>query len=414
MQLINSSDKPRNSILAFTYVLLTAVSCLSIYDVNTLTKLKAAHVLFIGIALLHFMLFFRTENLKTLWSFLWRHGLFLIVLLDLSLFIYLLKGSPTSLIKLGIVKVFYQFLTLFVGLSAVYLFGEKAVDYTFWGFVLFNTISIFLSLKECGISGAVWSINKFLTTGGDADGFMKRLELHDATFAFGLFLIYYFMTGVRNHKKKFFTGMFFFAIGYKRIGIAAMAVAMMVSWYLKKLKPSQAKRMGRLGMFAFFVMGASCVVMIRSELFEYIMNELNINMMGRQNLFAYIKDFYVLSPRFIGNGFESVRSILASAGDVKVNNTYISRMAAIHSDYLRMYIELGFWGFLFWEWFLFLFMPKQMWKFGKSTFIAYVACTVYVAITYFTDNTAMFFLVSVVYRMIPLQVAVQERRGISE
>jgi toxin CptA len=81
-------------------------------------------------------------------------------------------------------------------------------------------------------------------------------------------------------------------------------------------------------------------------------------------------------------------------------------MSAIHSDYLRMYIELGFWGFVFWEWYTFLFMPKQMMRFGKNTFIAYTACTTYLAFTYFTDNTVMFFLVSVVYRLIPLCVAV--------
>ena len=396
--------------MAIVYILLTMISCLSIYDVNTMTKFKAAHVLFICLAILHFMLFFRTQRLKTIWFFCKQYSLFLIILLDLTLFIYVAVGASQEIIKLGITKIFYQFLTVFVGLSAIYMFGRKAVDYTFWGFVLFNLTCIFLSLREFGVDGAIWSINKFLTTGGDADGFMKRLELHDGTFAFGMFLIYYFMVGIKEHKKEFFIGLFFFATGYKRIGMAGCALAIIVAATLKKMNKKNAVRIGRTIMIIYAILGAVCVVTIRTGIFQYVMNELNINMMGRENLFAYIDKFYFISPRFLGHGFESIRSILASAGDVKVNFTYVSRMAAIHSDYLRMYIELGFWGFLFWEWFLFLYMPSKTAEIGKLTFISYVACTVYLATTYFTDNTAMYFLVSVVYRLIPVQFAVLEAK----
>ena len=395
-----------NKTLKYIYILLTAISCLSIYKSVEWTKLKLAHVLFIIMALLHFMLFFKTKHLKTLWGFLWRYSLFLIGLLDITLFIYVARGSDIALIKLGIVKIIYQFITVFVGISAVYLFGRKAVDYTFWGYVLFNTISIVLALKECGISGAAWSINKFISTGGDADGFMKRLELHDGTFAFGLLLIYYYFAGIKTHKKEFFTGLFFFVIGYKRIGIAGVLLAFVTVSLLKHMSKNAAYAAGRIILFLFAAAGFLCVIWIHDGIFQNLMDELHIDMMGRQNLFEYIKQFYFISPKFIGNGFESIRFILAQAGDVKINNTYISRMSAIHSDYLRMYIELGFCGFVFWEWYTFLFMPKQMMRFGKNTFIAYTACTAYLAFTYFTDNTVMFFLVSVVYRLIPLCVAV--------
>ena len=400
--------KNENGFLKWTYILLTALSCLSIFRSAEWTKLKLAHVLFIAIAMLHFALFFKTKHIKTLWKFLWRYGFLLIVILDLSFFINIARGSETALIKLGTVKIVYQFITVFVGLSAVYLFEDKAVDYTFWGYVLFNSVSILLAFKECGLSEAIVSINEFITTGGEAHGFMKYLELHDGTFAFGIFLLYYFIQGIKEHKKEFLVGTFFFAIGYKRIGIGGLFLAMIVASVLKKVRWSTAKTLGKLTLLTFFIAGIVCVVTIRSGLFEYVMHSLSIDMHSRENLFAYIKDFYDISPRFIGHGFESIRSILASAGDIKVNNTYISRMAAIHSDYLRMYIELGFWGFLFWEWYLFLFMPAQMSRIGRLTFISYVACTVYLATTYFTDNTAMFFLTSVAYKLIPVQFAVIE------
>lgn len=399
-----------NSVLKWVYIWLTAISCLSIYKSTEWTKLKLASVLFIVIALLHFMLYFKSKHIKTLWGFLWRYSIFLIILLDISLFINVITESDISLIKSGVVKIFYQFLTVFVAISAVYVFEDKAVDYTFWGFALFNFLAILIALSECGINGAVWSIQKFVTTGGDADGFMKRLELHDATFAFGLFLIHYFVAGIKTHKAQFLIGLFFFVIGFKRIGLGGLVLAILLSEIMKTMKEPNAVVFGRVVMLAFAIAGAGCVIMIRSGLFEYIMNELNIDMMGRQNLFKYIENFYELSPRFIGHGFESIRYILSQAGNVKVNNTYIARMSAIHSDYLRMYIELGFWGFAFWEWYTFVFMPKEMTKFSFQAFVVYVACTAYLAFTYFTDNTAMFFLVSVAYRMIPPGMAVTSRK----
>lgn len=415
-----SAVKPRetketknNKFLKYTYIFLTMVSCLSIYDIERWTKLKLAHVLFIVIAFLHFFLVFKTDKLKQLWGLVWRYALFLFGLLLISITINIITQSDTAMISQGIIKIAYQFISVFAALCALYLFEDKAVDYTFWGFVLFNTLAIFLSLKEHGISGAIWSIQKFLTTGGDADGFMKRLELHDATFTFGLFLIYYFIKGPKTHMKEFIVCAFFFAIGYKRIGMAAAAVAMFLVVVLRKVNQKNAVTIGKIAMAVFLAAGFGHVVLIRTGIFQEIMDALHIDMMGRQNLFEYIENFYTISPKFAGHGFDSIRIILSRAGDVKVNNTYISRMGAIHSDYLRMYIELGFWGFFFWGWYLFIFMPGQMAKMNFKAFLAYAACTLYLAITYFTDNTAMFFMVTMVYKMIPGEFVIsKEKRNV--
>ena len=398
-----------NKVLKYIYIVLTAISCLSIYDIDNWTKLKLAHVLFIGISFLHFFLIFKTAKLKQLWALIWRYSIFLIGLLIISMIINIITQADTGTIGQGIIKIAYQFIAVFAAISALYMFEERAVDYTFWGFALFNFICILLALKTHGISDSLWSIRKFISGGGDADGFMKKLELHDATFAFGLFIIYYVIKGIRTHKKEMLTGLFFFAIGYKRIGIAALAVSVLLIILLKKVSFQTAKVIGRIALAAFLIAGFAHVILIRTGIFEEIMNALDIDMMGRQNLFKYIESFYTISPKFVGHGFDSIRIILSRAGDVKVNNTYIARMGAIHSDYLRMYIELGFWGFLFWGWYMFIFMPKEMTKFGANAFIAYAACTLYLAITYFTDNTAMFFLVTIVYKLIPGEFVVVER-----
>lgn len=406
-----NASRVSKAYLVISYIVLTAISCLSIYRSPDWTKLKLAHVLFLCLAFVHLALFFKTANMRTLLDVLKKYSVWIVVLTLLTLFIYVVQTSSISTIKTGLEKLGFQMITVLVAVSAVYLFEEKAVDYTFWGFVLFNTLSILLAFKDTGsMSDVIWSINKFITGGGDADGFMKRLELHDATFSFGLFLIYYILDGVKKNGWKFAICVFFYVIGFKRIGMAGCALASLVGVFLKHLDKRDAIRIGRVILAAFCIVGFLNVVIIRSGLFTYLMNLFDIDLMGRQNLYIYIEKFYQISPTFIGHGFESIKDILAMAGDLKVNETHIARMTAIHGDYLRMYIELGFWGFWIWELYFFVWLPRQFEGFSKLTYIAYVACTIYVAITYFTDNTVMFFLLSLVYRMVPLQFAVREER----
>lgn len=399
--------------LGWTYILLTMISCLSIYDSSRLTKLKAAHILFIGIAFVHLALSFKRENIKVSWDFLKKYSLYLAILADVSFFIFTANHSETALVKTGTIKVIYQVITVLTAVGAVYLFGERAVDYTFYGFVAFNLLSILLAAKDTGSVGEIFSsIQHFITSGGDARGFMKHLELHDATFSFGIFLIHYFMCNLRNKsvRKHFYVAAAFFLLGYKRIGIGAALFSILIYIVLLNGSKSRAVAFGRVFLWGFMISGFLFVVMVRYGVFQEIMNELRIDMSGRQNLYEYMQNFYSISPLFRGYGLESIKFILAQAGDLKVNETYIARLSAVHNDYLRMYVEMGFWGFLLWEGYMFVWLPEKLKHYGKETYISYVAVTLYLAFTYFTDNTAMFFLVSIVYRLVPMFFALRERK----
>ena len=403
----------KNTFLKWIYIFLTMISCLSIYDSSRLTKLKAAHVLFIGIVFVHLCIIFKRKYIPELFDLLKKYSLYLLILIDISFIIFVINQTEPSLVKTGTVKVLYQVITVLAALGAIYLFDNKSVDYTFYGFVAFNLLAILLAAKDTGsISQIISDTSYFLTSGGDAKGFMKHLELHDATFSFGIFLIHYFLEGLKDghNRNCFFIAALFFFMGFKRIGIAAAALAIILIMILSNSKNKTALYLGRCAMWTFAIAGFGYIVFVRAGLFEYVMNELNIDMSGRENLYHYMESFYNISPTFTGYGLESIKDILASAGDIKVNNTYISRLSAVHNDFLRMYVELGFWGFLLWEWYIFIWLPERLKEYGKKCYISYIAITTYLAFTYFTDNTAMYFLVTIVYRLVPAYFAVSSTK----
>lgn len=394
--------------MKYVYIVTSILSCFSIYG-SFPSSLKIASALFVGIAMIDFMLHFKTDNLKTIGEFFVEYSKYIIIMLLVSLIVYINDLSATSLIIRGFEKIFYQVLTILVALFAVYEFKDEAVDYTYKSFAIFNFLCMILALKDTGnMSQVVADIQYFLTSGGDAVGYMKMLELHEVTFCFGLFIIYYLVESPKKNWKKIAISMFFFLVGMKRAGLLGLGGAMFY-WLLVK-NNKQKKTITSILMWGFVIFSFGYVMFVRSGAFVALMNELDIDLMGRQNLYQYIEDFYTVSPFFTGHGFESIKEILAAAGDIKVNETLISKLTALHNDYLAMYIQMGFFGFFAWMWYRFVDITNFCWKYGEKAFISCTMCSVYAGITYMTDNTAMYFYMVMMGWMIPLAFAVVQKK----
>ncbi len=394
----------------YIYILFTTLACLSTYQLSY-TKFKAALILFVGLTVIDFAVRFKTKRLKFIGSFFLEYSKYIWILLVVSLLIYVTNTSDKSLIVRGGTKIFYQILTIFIAICAIYEFEDKAVLYTFYGFAIFNFIALFLALKDTGsISQAISDIIYFVTSMGDARGYMRHLELSEATFTFGLFAIFFVVDGLKDKKnrKRLFISLFFFYTGFKRIGWFGMILSVFLYYITKWLSDKHLKLIVKVILYGFVAFGFGYVVFVRSGLFVQTMNELKIDMMGRQNLYQYIEDYYVINPLFLGHGFESIRAILASAGDLKVNDTLISKLTALHNDYLAMYIQMGFFGFLAWEYYKFVDSPSFCWKYGRKSFMVMAMANIYMGITYMTDNSAMYFLPTILLWMLPMHFAIKD------
>ena len=351
------------------------------------TKLKGGIIPFIFLAAIDFCFRFRLDNAKTLWAFLKKYAQYILLLTIVSLVVYVSDTSDTAL----------------------YEFREKAPLYTYQGLVLANGFMVLVAAKETGsVSQIVADFRYFLTSGFDAQGFMRILELHEDTFAFGVLMVWFMLDGIKKNKWKLLVCMFFFFLGFKRIGMFGIFVAAALYLLTRKLSDDSLKKVLMSVMIAMMAYGFLYVWFVRSGGFVKLMDELNIDLMGRQNLYKFIEDYYVISPLFMGHGFESIEHILKGAGDIKVANTYISRMSALHCDYLAMYIQMGFLGYIAWMYYRFIDVTRFCGKHGRKAMLAWTLSMIYLGITYMTDNTSMYFLPCMVQWMIPLAFAVQE------
>lgn len=401
--------------LTFTDRFLRDVYIIAIFGIGlsargaSYTKLKGGIIPFIFLALIDFCIRFRTDHWRMLAAFLRKYAQYILLLTTVSLVVYVTDTSDTALIMRGMQKVFYQILTVLGAVCAVYEFREKAPLYTYQGLVLANGFMILVAAKETGsVSQIVADFKYFLTSGFDAQGFMRILELHEDTFAFGVLMVWFMLDGIKKNKWKLLVCMFFFFLGFKRIGMFGIVVAAALYLLTRKLSDDSLKKLMMGIMIVMIVYGFLYVWFVRSGGFVKLMDELNIDLMGRQNLYKFIEDYYVISPLFMGHGFESIEHILKGAGDIKVANTYISRMSALHCDYLAMYIQMGFLGYIAWMYYRFIDVTRFCEKYGRKAMLAWSLSMIYLGITYMTDNTSMYFLPCMVQWMIPLAFAIQK------
>lgn len=397
--------RARERFLGLVYTLCIFCVGISAFGLD-FTKYKAAVIVFIFLAFLDVCFFFDGDRLRTISGFLLEYMKYILLIVITTLVVYSLDTADSALMARGFTKVFYQTLTVLGAVCAAYAFGKQAVVLTYYGLVLANTAGIVRAFVKTGsVSQCMSDFRYFLTSGFDAVGFMKYLELHEDTFVFGLLIIFFMVDDWKKNRWKILVSFFFFFLGYKRIGMIGLVAAILFYVLMRKEKMGVLKASGLVMMLAILVYGISYVVIVRSGLFVRICTELGVDLMGRQNLYRYIKDYYHISPAFMGHGFGCIEYILGHAGDIKVNNTYISRMTALHCDYLAMYIQMGMIGFLLWEICRFVDIPLSCSRYGKECYLSALLTTLYLGITYMTDNTALYFLVCMVQFLIPAAFA---------
>ena len=108
-----------------------------------------------------------------------------------------------------------------------------------------------------------------------------------------------------------------------------------------------------------------------------------------------------LSPLYFGWGFSSVSRVIEHMDPLEVK--WMVVVKGLHSDILKQYIELGFWGFVYWIYYELVYIPNKLFKlFGKRSSFAYTILIIYAFITYWTDNTEGYFLFQSALFIIPL------------
>lgn len=288
-----------------------------------------------------------------------------------------------------------------------YYFGKKSIDYLFYaGCISYFIGSILGLIVQYGING-ILTYTQSLISGVDSSANFI-MEVHDLTFAMGLFLLYYLFfedKNTKHHYKKVIISALLIFLGLKRIEVLALIVAILIYFALLKWGKKITFRAVVLTI-VFLIINLGFVYIIDSGILEQLVNIYNINTSGRLDLYTYAKQYFKWSPTFPGLGFTYFSKLFGdlSTSGFRINGYGVAH--GIHSNVLVQYIENGFVVFCLWIIYSFYFKTKRLYK--KCSIVSaesYLLLTVFVFILYLTDNCFKYPNTQMVYFLIPLALA---------
>lgn len=328
---------------------------------------------------------------------------FIILVWSVGLWVY--RQEPLSLIMRGSSLVVYQLLLLAMLISAGAMFGKQAIEYTAMGFILANSLILLDVMRRMGVGSTITGMMQFLMSVGSNDNAISvNLEVQDVTFGIGILLVYYLVDGQDEHWRWFYVAAltFYLFMGFKRILFPAIALAVAYCFLMKRLRPkSQIALTVTIGL-VLIAISLGYVVLIRTGLWFDICDRFGIDLMGRKRLYGYMESYYTISPSYMGMGNGMVSTVL------EVLETTGNRR--LHSDVLRMYIELGMPSFLLWCVVTFILTYTF---FARNYSLApariYFAITLLMYVTFLTDNTLEKYCPEIAWHVLPLGIILAER-----
>ncbi len=355
-------------------------------------------------AFLSFLVAADFANLRKALSYFPIFLLMIAVYTLISLYIWITDLSKAATISRAGQKILFQTITLIYCVLMCYLFEDRAVNYLFFSMCATNTAIILLEMPKYGVVESITSVMNCLVTFGEAEGFVRALEIHDITFLFGQFFIYYLMFAPKGSKPErrmrrwgVIMSVFFMLVGLKRSVLpAVLAVCLYVKLIRLARKPGKFVMTTGISLFLFFYV---YLYLTRSGILVAFLESLGVDMMGRDVLWSLPNDYYELSIFWKGLGFEAVTDLVNkwySAG--LINHAY-----PLHNDILRVFIELGALGFTLWAGINYILYPAYwMTRHDRDTGILYMAILAYMSVTYLTDNTAFYFWSCIGLKLIPM------------
>ncbi len=415
-KMLQSSKKECPAFVAFLAVVCTVLAGLGDWKVlnNAFGGLPKAIVL--GTILCAFLNFLVAADFAKLRKAMGYFPIFLVLIAVYSLvsmYIWITDFSKVASISRAGQKILFQTITIIYAVFMCYLFEDRAINYLFFSMCATNTAIILLEMPKYGIKESIASVVTCLVTFGEAEGFVRALEIHDITFLFGQFFIYYVMFAPKStvsekrlRRAGMILSLFFILLGLKRSTLPAV---LLVCMYVKLLritgKPMKFILATGIALFLFFYL---YLYLTRSGILVAFLESLGIDMMGRDVLWSLPNDYYKLSPFWKGLGFEGVTDL--------VNKWYkeglINRAYPLHNDILKVFIELGALGFTLWAGINYILYPAYwMMRHNTETGLLYMAILSYMTVTYLTDNTAFYFWSCIGLRLIPMSYSYRISRS---
>ena len=330
-----------------------------------------------------------------------------------SVILWVINFSTQKAMSRGIDKMEYQTIAILVAIAAVYVFGEKTADYFASGIFLGNGLIALIEMpSNGGPVASIQSVIDMLTSFGDTHGFSAAMEIHEVTFLYGMFIVYYAVFAKRDtpedkRRNYIFIALsfFFMLLGFKRLLLFCAPLISVIAWVvMRSRKPFRAVMIIGIFWVSFFVV---FLYVVYNGYLAKFANDLGVNMMGRDYIWKLVKKYYRLSPTFLGQGFGTVDAVIIS--DL-YHAGFIDQAYPLHNDILKVFIEFGFPGLVIWSGAQYIVFPVLFKRFfDTETAVLYMSLLTLMSTTYLTDNTAFYFWCMMGLRIIPLAYGIYRR-----
>ena len=301
---------------------------------------------------------------------------------------------------------------LVIGICAIMmclLFGKEVIKLSFWALILtigFNFIVVF---QEYGAPSMliylknVFSLSQF-AYGTTISNISYGLEVHDATFAMGIFLVYFIFYENAAEEKKLLhiiVALIGSYLGFKRNELIASVVVTIVALVFIRKKSKDFLKTSQILGFGMFIVGMLYVALIKNiDILPAFVKILDI---ARINLYHFLSGEYTISPFYLGKGYSYINQRLG------IESTLLHTS---HTDLVRVYIEMGIYGFGLWIWYYFVNIPRKLYRdYSETAAKFFLIGTFYVFSTYFLDNTLTLFDNQFVYFLIPLALCYNDQEA---
>ena len=426
MNALQSRDQQTKGLLYYTiaiaYVALMVIACYVSAEkrgiiplLPTITR-YACDVGVIALAVLYFLITFMQTRLKIAGKLLWIWSLPYVGMALISLLIWILERAELNYILRGLINVGCAELNAIAVAAAVWMFGDRVVDYTFYGAAGAVGLIAVRGIMTYGAGNFIGQyIALLLTFAANTGKAMRFMELHDLSQGLGLFLMYYLWTFRKNKRHIILLVLSFvcFTLTLKRIDVMAIAAAIGVAWYLNRQIFIRRWYFIIAFEIALVVFAYGYLILIKEGYYGILMEKLGIDTMSRDVVYDYYRKFFEISPTFLGRGLRFIYVHMGETEDkIYVTRKIIINVIAAHNEYMTYFIELGFWGFIFWMW-------SNSWhkingfrrEFGWEGMTVTLMVVIYSFISYATDNTFFYFSINYVGFVISGEAVLSTRKA---
>ena len=373
---------------------------------------KAISLGVIGLAVLYALFFPDEKRLREIWKPALLYMSLMAALFFWSMVIWVESFAAVSSMIRSCSKLVFQSITILTAVALVYLFREKAIELFTISICIINGAIMLLCIPDYGVAASIQSLVTCLVTFGDAVGYARQLEIHDLTFVFGQMILYYAVFAPRTTRQEkckrwlyLLACCWFFLVGMKRSAILAVLLFILIGLLLRKRKvPGWFYPAVGGGCILFFLVFLYCV---RYGIISRLLNSVGVDMMGRDYLWSMANPYYEFSITYLGHGFEYVDTIISQWYDAGL----INQPFPFHNDILKVFVEMGFPGFLLWSGIQYVLTPLFWQRYAdQQTTLLYMCELGYMTVTYLTDNTAFYFWSTMALRLVALAYAMERKK----